>query len=86
MYMESLKAETLLAQNVKKWSTNIEMGQIFIHLEMLKIIVYNTFQNLYKLIAVIYVILISNETCKRAFTAMQRTKSRLHSIIAQVQI
>lgn len=49
------------------------MGQI--HLEMLKIIVYNTFLNLYKSIAVTYVILIMRHIKERSLSKETYEKS-----------
>jgi hypothetical protein len=69
--MESLKAVMMVAQNLKKISTDSKM---MTPAEMAEIASPNTFPNLYKLLNIAYTILINSVTCERAFSAMWRVK------------
>lgn len=74
--MESLKAEMMVAKNVKNQFTETNM---LTPPDMSKIVTFNTFPNLYKLINVAYTIPISSATYERAFSAMRRVKNWLRS-------
>ncbi|XP_025204577.1 uncharacterized protein LOC112601275 [Melanaphis sacchari] len=78
--LESLKAEMMVAQNLKKQSTDNKM---MTPAEMAEIVSPNTFPNLYKLLNVAYTIPISSATCERAFSAMRRVKNWLRSTMLQ---
>jgi len=78
--VESLKAEMMIAQNLKKQSTDNKM---MTPAEMAEIVSPNTFPNLYKLLNIAYTIPISSATCERPFSAMRRVKHWLRLTMLQ---
>lgn len=59
--MKSLKAEILVAQTVKKQSTDIQMDKTLTLFKMSKVLTSNIFPNLYKPIIIAHVIPVSSE-------------------------